>query len=181
MKNHELIANVGGIEKAREIVAGAPVNAESYQDGYYFRLSPEFMYHNGVHEQWNMTTNDGEWFKKTEFSPIPMEDLRTAIAEHDAPEFKVGDLVVGGKYHRGLLEIVDFKNGYAIVGKYSRVALSPSNIRHATQSEIEAGHREPLGNPEQLDDVADIKYHVSPLTVVTELHVSEALRLNELG
>lgn len=47
-----------GLEKARAVVEGAPSNAESFQDGYYFRTKPEFQFHNGFHPVWNLTDND---------------------------------------------------------------------------------------------------------------------------
>ena len=75
------------IEQMRKIVDGAPSNAESYQDGYYFRESPEFQFHNGVHEQWNLTDNNGDYFKKRGFDPILISDLRTALADHDRTDY----------------------------------------------------------------------------------------------
>ena len=72
-----------GLEKCKQIVDGAPSNAESYQDGYYFRESPEFQFHNGFHKQWNLTDNNGDYFKKRGFDPILISDLRTALADHD--------------------------------------------------------------------------------------------------
>ena len=71
-----------GIEKCKAIVDGAPSNAESYQDGYYFRETPEFMFHNGIHEQWNLTDNNGLYFRVMGFHPVLINDLRTAIANH---------------------------------------------------------------------------------------------------
>ena len=75
------------IEQMRKIVDSAPSNAESYQDGYYFRESPEFQFHNGVHEQWNLTDNNGDYFKKRGFDPILISDLRTALADHDRTDY----------------------------------------------------------------------------------------------
>ena len=75
------------IEQMRKIVDGAPSNAESYQDGYYFRESPEFQFHNGVHEQWNLTDNNGDYFKKRGFDPILISDIRAAIADHDRTDY----------------------------------------------------------------------------------------------
>ena len=75
------------IEQMRKIVDEAPSNAESYQDGYYFRESPEFQFHNGVHEQWNLTDNNGDYFKKRGFDPILISDLRTALADHDRTDY----------------------------------------------------------------------------------------------
>ncbi|WP_373350899.1 hypothetical protein [Acinetobacter bereziniae] len=74
------------IEQMREIVSKAPANAESYQGGYYFRESPQFMFHNGFHNQWNLTDNDGLYFKAAGFHPVRIDDLRTAIAKHDTTD-----------------------------------------------------------------------------------------------
>ena len=68
-----------GIEKARKVVESAPSNAESYQNGYYFRTKPEFQFHNGFHEAWNLTYNDGEWFKKDGFDPVLINDLKMLL------------------------------------------------------------------------------------------------------
>ncbi|WP_228273246.1 hypothetical protein, partial [Acinetobacter haemolyticus] len=72
-----------GVEKAREVVEGAPSNAESYQDDYYFRTKPEFQFHNGFHPVWNLTDNDGEWFKKKGFSPVAITDLKRLVDSID--------------------------------------------------------------------------------------------------
>ncbi|MFX6591282.1 hypothetical protein ABTG87_05700 [Acinetobacter baumannii] len=75
MKPEQFIREFG-VEKAREVVEGAPSNAESFQDGYYFRTKPEFQFHNGFHPVWNLTDNDGEWFKKDGFDPVKINDLK---------------------------------------------------------------------------------------------------------
>lgn len=68
-----------GVDKAGEVVDGAPSNAESYQNGYYFRTKPEFQFHNGSHPVWNLTDNDGEWFKKDGFEPVFINDLKMLL------------------------------------------------------------------------------------------------------
>ena len=68
-----------GVAKARKVIDGAPSNAESYQDGYYFRTKPEFQFHNGFHPVWNLTDNDGEWFKKDGFYPVLINDLKMLL------------------------------------------------------------------------------------------------------
>lgn len=72
-----------GVERAREVVEGAPSNAESYQDGYYFRTKPEFQFHNGFHPVWNLTDNNGEYFKKQGFNPVDLEDLKRLVESVD--------------------------------------------------------------------------------------------------
>lgn len=78
MKPEQFIREYG-VEKAREVVEGAPSNAESYQDGYYFRETPEFQFHNGIHEPWNLTDNNGEYFKKRGFDPVKVNDLKMIL------------------------------------------------------------------------------------------------------
>ncbi len=78
MKPEQFIREFG-VEKAREVVWSAPSNAESYQDGYYFRTKPQFEFHNGIHEAWNLTDNDGEYFKKRGFEPVKINDLKMML------------------------------------------------------------------------------------------------------
>lgn len=68
-----------GIEKATKVVDGAPSNAESFQDGYYFRTKPQFEFHNGFHPVWNITDNDGAYFKKRGFDPVGINDLKMVL------------------------------------------------------------------------------------------------------
>lgn len=72
-----------GVDKAREVVEGAPSNAESYQDSYYFRTKPEFQFHNGFHPVWNLTDNDGEYFKKRGFDQVGLNDLKRLVESVD--------------------------------------------------------------------------------------------------
>ncbi len=78
MKPEQFIREYG-VDKAREVVEGAPSNADSFQDGYYFRANPEFQFHNGFHPVWNLTDNDGEWFKKRGFGPVQINDLKILL------------------------------------------------------------------------------------------------------
>lgn len=77
MTNRDLIDKVGGIEKAREIVAGAPDGALSCggEDGDcdYYRGGEYF------------DTDYSRWIEIYFETPLlhKIEDLRTAIAEHD--------------------------------------------------------------------------------------------------
>ncbi|MBF7693979.1 hypothetical protein [Acinetobacter pollinis] len=80
IESHELVEKMGGLEKSKAILNRSPSNAESYQDGYYFRTKPEFLFHNGFHH-WNMTTNNGQWFKDLGFNPVLIVDLKQAIAD----------------------------------------------------------------------------------------------------
>lgn len=67
--SENLIAKVGGIKKAREIIAGAPkgFDAYSFKEKKYVR---------------------SDWF----LGEVSLNDLRTAITLHDSRAFKVGDL-----------------------------------------------------------------------------------------
>ena len=53
-------------------------------------------------------------------------------------EYKVGYLVYHDKYHRGPLKVVEVHDWYVIVGKYSRIGLRKTMIRHSTAQEIES-------------------------------------------
>ncbi len=76
-KVHKFVAE-HGIEKAKRVLNGSPSNAQSYQDGYYFRTTPEFLFHNG-HHHWNMTTNNGQYFKDRGFDPISISELKQLV------------------------------------------------------------------------------------------------------
>lgn len=127
--SENLIEKVGGIEKAREIA-----------------FDP-------LHPQMTHVSNDGRHWINEAFAHIPeiqcqiesmirIEDLRTAIAEHDSREFKVGDLVVHPKFdNKKIYEIIEIKGDLFTVF-YDRNSHSfRSDLRHATSEEIKAGHR----------------------------------------
>ncbi|WP_288389862.1 hypothetical protein [uncultured Acinetobacter sp.] len=77
MNAHKFVAG-NGIEKAKRVLNESPSNAQSYQDGYYFRTTPEFLFHNG-HHHWNMTTNNGQYFKDRGFDPILISELKQVV------------------------------------------------------------------------------------------------------
>ena len=166
--SENLIEKVGGIEKAREVVAGAPDEASFYQE-----IDDQIIYildGGGIH--WWFNPNDNSWNKdySDKRTMQSLNDLRTAIAshepkmhshltsdalqgddtaKHDSREFKVGDLVVFdttkefcAKLPDDLMEFRVRKDIDAIVTQGSRwFAVSFVAIRHATPSEIKAGHR----------------------------------------
>lgn len=72
-----------GIPLATKVINSAPGNAESYWagnwGGYYFREKPNFQFHNGIHEYWNITENNGEYFKKRGFDPVILKDLKRLV------------------------------------------------------------------------------------------------------
>lgn len=78
MNAHKFVAE-HGIEEAKRVLEKSPSNAQSYQNGYYFRTTPEFQFHNGFHPVWNLTDNDGAWFKKDGFEPVVINDLKMTI------------------------------------------------------------------------------------------------------
>lgn len=77
MNAHKFVAEEG-IEKATRVLNESPSNAQSYQDGYYFRTTPEFLFHNG-HHHWNMTINNGQYFKDRGFDPILISELKQVV------------------------------------------------------------------------------------------------------
>ncbi|MDX8202066.1 hypothetical protein SLJ91_01340 [Acinetobacter pittii] len=72
-----------GIQAAAKVINSAPGNAESYWGGYYFREKPDFQFHNGIHEYWNLTENNGEYFKKRGFEPVIIKDLKRLVESVD--------------------------------------------------------------------------------------------------
>jgi len=121
--SENLIEKVGGIEKAREIVEGAPTWATTYCMAYA-------AYGGTFH-----------WYGACKNCYV-LPALRTAIAEHDSREFKVGDLVVHPKFdNKKIYEIIEIKGDLFTVF-YDRNSHSfRSDLRHATPEEIKAGHR----------------------------------------
>ncbi|MFW1995189.1 hypothetical protein ACG904_09560 [Acinetobacter guillouiae] len=119
------------IEQMREIVDGAPEWASHIRRGIYFKYRNPVEWHYWEENQWKFTSSD---ITKSVFL-IDLNDLRTAISEHDR-EFKVGDLVV-------------IKANPFWPEDYFIQQVEPENIgkwymnawRHATPSEIKAGHR----------------------------------------
>lgn len=105
------------IEQMREIVSGAPEGATTYCMAY---------------AAYGATFH---WYGACK-NCYELPDLRTAIAEHDSREFKAGDLVV-------------IKANPFWPEDYFIQQVEPENIgkwymnawRHATPSEIKAGHR----------------------------------------
>lgn len=92
------------------------------------------------------------------------------LSKHDSREFKVGDLVVYlsniAPEHNEIYEVwkVDL-TGCLIVLNDMDYRATYHQIRHATPSEIKAGHR----IDDTTDHVTDIRNHVSPSTIVKDL------------
>ena len=163
MTNHDLITQVGGIERAREILEGAVDGATHHIPS----SGSNICCHNENHFYLSQLVAFG-------VEHIKLSDLRAAIANHT--EFEVGDLVVSAcdgvipilfktieVQHASFDEYVGCQSMSGLITYY----LAINEIRHATPSEIKAGHRIELsGNTGQLE-VLDM-IHISPSCVVIE-------------
>lgn len=149
MIGHDLIEQVGGIEKAREIVGGA-----SFGTHYRVDTGEVICCHNESHFYFTDLVKLGVEF-------IRIDDLRTAIAQYEqlgnSEEFKAGDKIIFSAMGNSVMEYQDCL----------KMFLSQGLIRHATPAEIAAGHR--LDKKIESDDVRDICNHISPNMKVVEL------------
>ncbi|MFW1755761.1 hypothetical protein [Acinetobacter guillouiae] len=116
--SENLIEKVGGIEKAREIVEGAPTWATTYCMAYA-------AYGGTFH-----------WYGACKNCYV-LPALRTAIAEHDR-EFKVVDLVVLD-HPLTRDRLIQFPPDGSLLSL--AIKNGDWSCRHATPSEIKAGHR----------------------------------------
>ncbi|MFW1746244.1 hypothetical protein ACG9XW_08480 [Acinetobacter guillouiae] len=117
--SENLIEKVGGIEKAREIVNGAPEWATTYCMAY---------------AAYGATFH---WYGACK-NCYELPDLRTAIAQHDSREFKVGDLVVLD-HPLTRDRLIQFPPDGSLLSL--AIKNGDWSCRHATPSEIKAGHR----------------------------------------
>ena len=128
--SENLIERVGGIEKAREIIAGAPSNAVIYW--------PIAKGNFGVYSAGEQNKSDRQ---------IVLNDLRTAIAEHDTTQLCIGcgspDLHKGGEIKEPKMCLDCFAE---MVG-----------FTRTSNGFIESDH------------VTDIRNHLSPSTLVVDL------------
>lgn len=147
------------IEQMREIVEGAPEGAI-----YFGGENGDCDY-----EKWIEV-----YFEIPQLHKI--NDLRTAIAEYDSRDFKVGDLVVFdtskefcAKLPHDLMSFRWRDDVDAIVSQDGRLfVVSYGALRKAETEEIKAGHR--LNHIDDVTDmVTDIKNHLSPSTKVVDL------------
>lgn len=142
--SENLIEKVGGIERAREIVEGAPELSTDYvfwtsKTRYINRLTKE-VYLDSTHE----------WFSANIMVLNLMhclDDLRTAIAEHDSAQLCIGcgspDLHKGGEIKEPKMCLDCFAE---MVG-----------FTRTSNGFVES------------DDVTDIRNHLIPSTVVVDL------------
>lgn len=193
INNHlTLIERVGGIEKAKAIVEGAPDLAthfggedgdcDYYRDGEYFDTDYELwmeIYFEipQLHKINDLRTaiaqHDKKWVEKRfsikKWHPIPEHHMCTD--RQSDQEFKAGDLVVLQSLDllcvTDLIELVEFDGEHWKTN--NRIGrCNPKGIRHATPAEIKAGRR--LDHSENVTDhVTDIRNHISPNTKVVEL------------
>ena len=81
-------------------------------------------------------------------------------------------------------EIVDGAPEWAVFwitrNEYHISMLSFPNMT-GQQSYIIDDLRKTIADHDRTDDVSDIRNHIAPTTIVTDLHVNEALKLNGLG
>lgn len=144
INNSELIEKVGGIEKARRIVDSAPKYAQRYFLGKYLKQGEWTWWWSSYVSKWLQFEKHIYSNSKFEIA-TDLNDLRTAIAEHDSREFKVGDLVVfvnSKSDDEDLYAVEAVLDDGAFLGiSHYRQAFSAKKIRHATPEEIKAGHR----------------------------------------
>lgn len=198
---NNLIDQVGGIEKAKEIVGGAP---ETSTLVFYFfdeinneLIGPEYYRDNGsqhfnkLRKSWGFCLDPQIRVTKPHDSLIGINNLRTAIAQHEqgsnSSEFKVGDLVVDSTGFFDWLCKVDYlsSDGRVVMYKHDKSKNDTAyqtwpnieSVRHATPSEIKAGRR--LDHSVDVTDmVTDITNHISPRTIVWDLASGEDWSVN---
>lgn len=170
MIGHDLIEQLG-IERAKVIVEGAPDEATLFQ---LMSEQPSYLQECGG-KHWWFNPNDKSW--NVDYSDIrtmhSLNDLRTAIAEYEqgsnSSEFKVGDLVclnVGSRVYK--INHIHKKAVWLDSGKPQLDVVNIDDVlRHATPSEIAAGHR--IDKKIESDDVKDITNHISPNTRVVDV------------
>lgn len=84
------------------------------------------------------------------------------LRKHDSREFKVGDWIIDSLVGN---KVIRYHEGYAYLDEHYVKAF----LKHATPSEIKAGHR----IDDTTDHVTDIRNHVSPRTIVWDLASGE--------
>lgn len=145
---HKQIENLS-IEQMREIVSGAPIECAYYglvnNIVIYYQWSEEWFWYNP-----NTNEYERDFSKSMRFS---LNDLRTAIAEHDSAQLCIGcgspDLHKGGEIKEPKMCLDCFAE---MVG-----------FTRTSNGFVES------------DDVTDIRNHLSPSTVVWDLASGEDL------
>lgn len=131
------------IEQMREIVDGAPEGSTFFLYDTYFKSKNPVEWYYWEESQWKFTSYETRF----ENLLISIDDLRTAIAEYDSREFKLDDLIVFRHGDNTEILKVQYVWDDAVWGGYCGEIYKNNEVRHATPSEIKAGHR--------IDDTTD--------------------------
>lgn len=161
------------IEQMREIVEGAPEGAHLWRDMDSICSPNEILYYAWFGGALLVFEEGKGWIKSiyhdgSEYILDQLQELnnlRTAIAKHDSPEFKVGDWVVfiNPNMSKSVKEIKSLEGLTHVSFNFHPFHINL--IRHATPEEIKAGHR----IDDITDHVTDIRNHLSPSTGVVDL------------
>ena len=131
-----------GIEKCRAIVDGAPDKTASYyMYGTYFKSQNPVEWFYWEQGQWKFTS----YSKMFEGFLINLNDIRTAIAEHDQHWYGQSEEKELEQY--AILSQEKIEGGAVFVGDNSEIVQAMRNIT---------------------DDCTDIRNHISPNTKVIE-------------
>lgn len=138
--SENLIAKVGGIERAREIIYQAVGTATNFNVSNNHYAREVLRNRDLVWARYDSSTQSW-YYDFSDQSRVCLNDLRTAIAEHDTPEFKVGDWVVfiNPNMSKSVKEIKSLEGLTHVSFNFHPFHINL--IRHATPSEIKAGHR----------------------------------------
>lgn len=158
--DQSLIEKVGGIEKAREIVEGAPEGASHSNQDSYFKENDY-----GVWSIWVGYWNSA--FRWPESEMLFLDDLRTAIAKHDSQAFKIGDHI----RYMGIDRKTPHPEIFKVVGFDSMPGGGDGyKIKNCLgQIDFCYGDNYVLVDCDATDHVTDIRNHVSPSTRVVDL------------
>lgn len=173
MIGHDLIEQVGGIERARGIVDGAPDNSEFWRDMDSVCSPNEILYYAWFGGALLVFDSDKGWIKSIYHDDNEyildqlqdLNDLRTAIAEHDNLQPCIGcgssDLHKGGeiKEPKMCFKCYAAMTGFTLIGDQL--------LEDDELAEIKAGHR--IDKRLESDDCTDIRNHLSPSTKVVDL------------
>lgn len=152
-----LIEQLGGIEKAREIVESSYKNAFfEYEDGLFVSVEDlriAIASHDEDHceHEWNNLTSNGD--KYIFLVCKHCDSTQKYLPLDDSRKFEVGDAVVLSRYsgdfakaNDALYVIFDFENALETLAvlsdqKGGEVRSGTEHLIHATPAEIAAGHR----------------------------------------
>lgn len=168
-----LIQQVGGLEAAKQIVAGAPEVATHYETddtGFYYYKREPFRSSVWIDDYWQSLFND---FDVCSQRYIDLSDLRAAIAETG---FKVGDWVV--PKNDAVNAVSSVRNVLEIDGNQILINLKGSarsfwrkceDWRTATPAEIAAGRR--LDSQSNIDVRLSTQSHANSSVVASTINI----------